>query len=110
MDIVSLIRSALAYVTNLVKKVIDRVLSFMTDIVGWFKNLLLDPKKDVPFIANPEMFKEKLHNAPIVNVGIFRGVYNEETEQIEYAEVVDAKALDYDTQKMLNKGEIVVLN
>ncbi len=110
MELIELIKSAFAYIKNFIVKVIDRVLNFAADVVNWFKDLLLDPKKDVPFIADAKVFKEKLKNAPVKNVGLFKGVYDEQREVITNLERVDAKDYDETTRGVMGNNEIVVLN
>ncbi len=110
MELIELIKSAFAYIKNLIVKVIDKVLNFAADVVNWFRKLMLDPKKDVPFIADAKAFKEKLKNAPVKNVGIFRGVYDEQKDEVTVGEVVSAKDLDSETRRILGNNEVVVLN
>lgn len=110
MELLELIKSAFAYIKNFIVKVIDRVLNFAADVVGWFRELFLDPKKDVPFIADAKFFKEKRENAPVKNVGLFKGVYDEQREVITNLEKVDAKDYDETTRSVMGNNELVVLN
>ena len=50
-----------------------------------------------------------LQKAPVKDVGIFKGVYNEETDEITHNEYIEADALDQKTQQVLGKEELVVL-
>lgn len=96
---------------NLVTKIIKGIFNFAKEIVGYFKQLFLDPQRHTPFIANANdpRFKEMLQKAPVKNVGIFEGVYNEETEQIEHARMIEADELDSETRKTMGKEPLVVL-
>lgn len=98
-------------VVDFIKKVIRGILNFFRDIVAWFKELRLNPKKDTPFIVKADKLKDLIDNAPVVDVGIFMGVYNEETNEITNYEIVVADALDEETSNTINKGKdgIVVL-
>lgn len=108
--LIDLIKGAINYIKNLVKKIITGIFNFIAHCVNWFKSLSLNKNKDVPFIANPEQFKEMLRNAPVKNVGIFEGVFDEELNEITYNQNVEADALDEQTLKTLGQEAIVVLN
>lgn len=97
-------------VKNLVKKVINGILNFFKEIVNYFKSLRLIKNKDIPFIANPEQFKDMIKNAPVKNVGIFEATYNEETKEIENARYLAADEVDEQTKEVLGNEQLVVLN
>lgn len=90
------------------------IVDFFGDVVNWFKNLFLVQDRDVPFIIANDKLKEMIHDAPVEDVGIFKGVLNEETGQITHHEVINAEDLDETTEKMLEKANekdgILVLN
>ena len=109
-NLIDLIKGAINFIKNLVKKIITGIFNFIAHCVNWFKSLSLDKNKDVPFIANPEQFKEMLRNAPVKKVGIFEGVFDEELNEITYNQNVEADALDEQTLKTLGQEAIVVLN
>lgn len=108
--IIDLIKGAINFIKNLVKKIITGIFNFIAHCVNWFKSLSLDKNKDVPFIANPEQFKEMLRNAPVKKVGIFEGVFDQELNEITYNQNVEADALDEQTLKTLGQEAIMVLN
>ncbi len=110
MELIECIKSALTYLKNFITNVINRVLSFAKDVIKWFKGLFLDPKKDVPFIANTEKLKTLIKNAPVKDFGIFNGVYDEEKDEITHAEVINAKGFDKTTRETLGDNAVVVLN
>ena len=109
-SLIDFIRRAINYIKNIVKKIITGLFNFVAHCVNWFKSLSLDKNKDVPFIANPEHFKEMLGNAPVKKIGIFEGVFDEELNEITYNQNVEADALDEQTLKTLGQEAIVVLN
>lgn len=116
--ILDFIKSAFQYIKNLIVKVINRCLNFFNDIVNWFKKIPLIKGKQTPFIAPPETIRKLIKNAPIKNVGIFeeskvgifKGVYDEETNEITHHEYIKADALDEQTKGYLGKEDLVVLN
>ena len=109
-SIVNAIKGFLQLVKGFVKTIVTAVLDFVSQVVDYFRNLKLNPQKDIPFVANAEQFKEMIHNAPRKNVGIFEGVYNEETEEITEARYIAADGLDQKTKTVLGDNELVVLS
>ena len=109
-SIIAAIKAAFRYIVNLVRKVINGILNFTKQVVNWFKSLRLDPQKDTPFIADASEFKEMLKAAPKKNVGIFEGVYNEETDEITANRYLDADEVDQKTKDVLGNESLVVLN
>lgn len=108
-SILNSIREAIGYIRNLIRKVIDGVLSFTRHIVAWFKHLTLDPKRHTPFIADSKSLKDVLGKAPRKDVGIFKGVYDEQRDEIVYHEQIEADAVDSQTKSILGNDSIVVL-
>lgn len=109
-NIIDLIKRAIQYVKNLVTQIIDGVLSFARDVMAWFRGLKLDPSKDTPFKANLASFRDMLKTAPVKDVGIFMGVYNESKDEITNSKVIEADGLDDQTKKILGDEPLVVLN
>ncbi len=113
------LKEAFAWLKNLAHRIIHGVLSFMRDIVGWFRGLNLNRQKHSPFILNgksPE-FVQLIKNAPVINAGvfekdaqIFEGVLDEETGEIIHSELLGADMLDEKTKITLGKEPVVVLN
>jgi hypothetical protein len=96
---------------KLVKKIINAVIDFFKDIVSFFKKLYLNPRKHVPFICDGTKLRELLANAPIRKVGVFQGVYDEETETITHHQIIDANGLDEKTKSVFKDSDgLVVLN
>lgn len=98
-------------IDNLDMKEIDGILAF-PDVVGWFKQLQLNPKNDTPFIAladkvenviGPYFKSETKFCYPSSQNDDFRskdkkrlllGVYNEATDEITHALIIEADAFD----------------
>ncbi len=110
-SISSALRTFFEYVKHIVRKVIHGVLNFFRHVVGYFKDLHLRRERDTPFIMDSEQLKNMIHNAPVEDVGIFAGVYNEDTNTIEQGQMLQADQLDQKTQEILDKGQngLVVL-
>lgn len=111
-ELLDLIQEAWQYIKHIYKKIINGIINFYTHIVGWFKSLMLKQGRDVPFIANANspQFRQLLKEAPVKNVGIFQGVYNEDTNEITYNEYLQADAIDAETRNILGKETLVVLS
>ena len=92
------------------RKVINGILDFTKEVVGYFRNLNLKPQIHVPFVANMNSFKEKLKKAPVKSVGIIVGVFNEQTDDFEDVCQVEADGLDQKTREVLGREELVVLS
>jgi hypothetical protein len=103
-DCAEALRRFFERVVNFVKKIIHRVLNFIKDIVDWFKNQNLKEGEDIPFLIKGDKLKNLIHNAPVVDAGIFKGVYNENSEEIALGEEVCADSLDQKTKEILEKG------
>ena len=110
MDIISFIKNAFRIIRNLVRVIIRGVFNFAKNVVAWFKNIYLDKEVDIPFISDASMFKEALKTAPTKNVGIFQGVYNEETDEITHNQYLEADEIDAKTREVLGDEPLVVLN
>ena len=100
----------LTWFKNIVRKVINGVLEFAQQVVGYFRNLNLKPQIHVPFMANLDSFKQELKNVPVKKVGIFQGVFNEQTNEFEHINQVEADSLDQKTREVLGREELVVLS
>ena len=108
--LIELIKKAFEFIKNIFWRVVNGILNFAKEIVGWFKSLNLKKGQEIPFIAQKELFKDAIKNAPVRNVGIFEGVYDEVTEEITHVEYIVADDLDAQTRKVLGEEELVVLN
>lgn len=109
--VIGAIKAAFRFVRNLVRYIVNGILNFAKNVVGWFKNIYnLDQNKDIPFIADASQFKEALKTAPVKNVGIFQGVYDEELDEITHNQYIEADALDEKTKQTMGGESLVVLN
>lgn len=93
------------------KRLVIRFIQFFKHVVTWFKQLSLDPQEDTPFVVDAEKMSELLQDAPVVDCGIFEGVYNEETNTITNHRLIEAEELDEQTERILSqsKNGMVVL-
>lgn len=109
--ILEFIKGAFRFIRNLVVKIINGCINFFKNVVGWFKNLNLKQSRDIPFVAdaNKHQIKVLLSKAPVKNVGIFNGVYNQDTDEITHHEYIEADAVDMQTRNVLGNEELVVL-
>lgn len=94
------------------KRLVIRFIQFSKHVVTWFKQLSLNPQEDTPFVVDAERMSELLHDAPVVDCGIFEGVYNEETNTITHHRLIEAEDLDEQTESILSRSEngLVVLS
>lgn len=104
------IDNALRGIRELIREVIRGVLSFVQDVVGWFRSLGLIKGKDIPFVADPAKIKDMLNNAPVKNVGLFEGVYDEQSDTITRHRLIEADSLDEQTRQILSNEPLVVLS
>ncbi|MDE6824863.1 MAG: hypothetical protein K2J27_09115 [Duncaniella sp.] len=106
----SFLKNATASFWNAVKRLWRAVVNFFKNVVEYFRKLRLDRNKHKPFIADLTQLKPKIKNAPVRNVGIFEGVYNEETDEIEHAQIIEADRLDDKTKDILDNDPLVILS
>lgn len=109
-QLIILIEKAFEFIKNIFWRVVNGILNFAKEVVGWFKSLNLKIGQDIPFLTQKENFKKALKGAPVKNVGIFEGVYNEVSDEITHVEYIAADALDAQTRNVLGDEELVVLN
>lgn len=100
------------FIGEIVTTIINGVISFLQNVVGWFKGLQLRKNRHVPFIAdaNKPEFKKMLKTAPTKNVGLFEGVYDEQEDKITEYQYLDADGIDAKTRQTLGNEALVVLN
>lgn len=98
-------------IANFVKRVFRAIVNFAKDVVDYFKRLNLNPKQDTPFVIDAGELGQRIKEAKKVNVGIFQGVYHEDTNTITDCREIEADNLDNQTQEVMKQGEdgIVVL-
>lgn len=94
---------------NVEKKIIDGELNFQ-DVVSWFKNIdNLNQEIDTPFIAKADKFCDLLGCTPTKKNSIFIGVYNNKSEIITHALLIETDHLDSKTKEILGNESLVVL-
>ena len=110
MGIFDFIVEGLRSLGNWLINIINRLISFVQDVLGWFKMKNLDPRRDTPFVmqCDPEM-RKMLGKAPRRNIGLFKGVYDEQTDTIEGDEIETTEGFDRQTQEVLGGEKLVVL-
>lgn len=94
---------------NAIKRIFVAIVRLFREVVDYFKRMILDPQKDKPFIGKLDQLKEAIKNAPTKDAGIFRGVYNEATDEIEKFDIVEAKEIDAETSNLMGNDALVVL-
>lgn len=103
-------RAFMEKVKGIVKKIITKIIDFANQVVGWFRSLPLIKGRHIPFISNRQEFKDMLQNAPVVDVGLFEGVYDEQTDEITELRYIGAEEYDEKTESILGDEDLVVLN
>lgn len=93
------------------RKILNGILSFFSNIFTFFKGDNLKRGRDIPFVADAksDMMREAFGFSPSKNVGIFQGVYNEDTEEITRCEYIEADAMDSDANNLLKNNALVIL-
>lgn len=97
---------------KIVPVVLNRQLSFVSDVAGYFKELKLDSQNDTPIIIDGKKMAKLVKGVPQSNgSSLFMGVYHEATNTITDYRLLTAESFDAQTQEVLGKGEdgIVVL-
>ena len=109
MELIKLIFDAISRLISFVVKIIEGVLNFVKHIKEWFQSLRLSSGVDIPFIARKDALRDMIKSAPVKDVGIFCGVYNESKDEITAAQDIQADSLDRQTQDLLKGEPLVVL-
>ncbi len=107
--IIEAFKAFMEKVKGIVEKIITKIINFKNQVVDWFRNLPLIKGRHIPFITNKQEFKEMLKNAPVVEVGIFEGVYDEQTDEITDLRYIGAEEYDEKTESLLENEDLVVL-
>ncbi len=99
--ILDCLRSLRDWVVDLIVTVV----SWVENVVGWFKKLKLDKKRHIPFIIDMKTLRKQLDNAPVIEgSGVFEAVYDEQTDEMVAHNTIKANSLDRKTQDALNQG------
>lgn len=109
MGIIQTITGAIAnffrWIGRNLKKIWARIIDFFSHVVDYFRRLRLNPQEDTPFVFDAGKMGEMIKNAPKVDVGIFEGVYNEETNRITHHRLIETEELDERTSNLLDQSE-----
>ena len=97
-------------VVNFICDVIDGILDFFNDVVDWFKKKFLQKGRHIPFIGDKNKIKDMLKQAPVKDVGLFKGIYDQQTDEITDMAVVEADELDAKTKEVLGNEPLVILS
>ena len=89
---------------------IDGKLDFFSDVVGWFRKKSLQKGRHTPFVGDKNKIKDILETDTIKDVGIFMGVYDQQTDEITDMAVVVADELDAKTKEVLGNEPLVILS
>lgn len=84
---------------------LNRQLSFTNDVVSYFKRLVLDQKKDTPFVGDGSVLANSIKNFPQNDCSVFIGVYHEEDNTITDYKLLCADSFDEQTKNVLSQGE-----
>ena len=99
--ILDCLRSLRDWVVDLIVTVV----SWVENVVGWFKKLKLDKKRHIPFTIDMKTLRKQLDNAPVIEgSGVFEAVYDEQTDEMVAHNTIKANSLDRKTQDALNQG------
>lgn len=97
-----------------VSVVIDTIISFYSEVVEYFKSLRLKAGVHIPFIFGKDSpiasqiggLIENTHGGP----GVYEGVFNEKTDQLDSLRWVEGTELDEQTANAIKNKKLVVLN
>jgi len=89
---------------------IDGKLDFHNDVIDWFKKKSLQKGKHTPFIGDKNKIKDMLKQPLAKDVGLFMGIYDQQTDKITDMVVVVVDELDVKTQEVLGNEPLVILS
>lgn len=106
------VKNFIRFVGEIVFRFVSGIISLAKHVVAYFKGLHLQKGRDIPFLANAnnEEFRAMLQKAPVKDVGIFQGTYNEYTNEIEHHRALQADECDEALEDALGDEPLVVLN
>ena len=91
-------------IVNTIKVIFRKVLNFFKDVVEHFKKLNLNPEKDTPFVIDAGKLGEQIKDVPRVKMGIFEGVYHEDTNTITDYREIEAGEFDERTKEVMSQA------
>ena len=82
----------------------------LDDVVAYFRNMQLKPKIHSPFISKAKVLKGAIPESIILEEHSYIvGVYNEESDNIENAKIINAKNIDNKLREIIGDDILVVL-
>lgn len=97
-------------------KVVDGTLN-LSDSVEYLKSLPITQERHIPFVANAlkmegvkDLVIKKFPNSEKDVFFIFLGVYTKGSDEIEFGQLIKAKAIDDELKSILGDKEFVVLS
>ena len=109
-----LISAAWDYICEIfVTVIIDAMISFYSEVVEYFKSLRLEQGVQIPFIFGEDSpvasqlsgLRTDTHGGP----GVYEGVFNESTDQLDSLRWVEGTAMDEETSNTIKNKDIIVL-
>lgn len=88
---------------NIKPTIIERELSFVSDVVDYFKSLNLDHKKDTPFIIDGFKLQQAVKMSVTVGgLSLFMGVYHEDSNTITDYKWIQPLSFDNQTKEVMS--------
>lgn len=93
------------------RKILNGILNFFDNILSFFIGGYLKRGRDIPFVAdaNSDIMREAFGSGSTKNVGIFQGVFNDETNEITKCEYIEADNMDNQARNLISDKSLVVL-
>lgn len=94
--------------------ILEIIVSFLDDVINYFKAMLLESGIQIPFIMSTE---ESVNN-PFADLiaddlkgdGIIEGVYNKETDKVESLRYVGGNGMDEQLKELTKRKPITIFN
>ena len=109
-----LLAAAWDYICEIfVTVILDTIISFYSEVVEYFKSLRLEQGTHIPFIFGEDSpvasqlsgLRSDTHGGP----GVYEGVFNEKTEQLDSLRWVEGTGMDQETFDSIKDKDILVL-
>lgn len=94
--------------------ILDTIIGFFSEVVDYFTNLRLEEGVHIPFIfgessplaAQLEGLKENSQGRD----GVYEGVFNTKTDQLDSLRWVGGQGMDDDITKLIQNGKMAIIN
>lgn len=93
--------------------ILNTIVDFLNDVVNYFKGLLLNKDIQKPFILDAKSDKAAIFKDLIPegkNDGVIEGVFNQQTEDFDSIRYIGGQGVDKETQELIKRDPLVVLN